>query len=536
MRRTSSTDWLLPLGALAVLGMASSLYATHRGVGLTSDSLAYLRSARSLLGGHGLTLSTPEAARPMTDFPPLFPTILAALGRLGLDLQMSAKWLNSALFGGTIVLAGLAIRHLTSGSLWAALFGGLLTATSADLLRVYSQLMSDPLFICLGLLGLILVGAYLDNPRPRRLIAASITVGLAFLARYPGAVLVATGVLGVLLFSKAGWRRRVLDAAVFTALSSIGLLVWVIRNWYVAGQPIGAARTVLAVHFPTHPQVSVALDTVWGWLVPGRTLAHGPAHLVGHLPGIRWAMLAAVALAGAVGALHWRYRAKPVAGAGVISEILARPPSLWLPAIFALLYVALVIVDVSFIDASEPLNGRILSPAFIATLVFGTGLWHHILGLWPGSRWGKKATIIGAALLGCAYADTAVIWTQRIHKEGLGYTARVWRESETLRKLSALPADVLIYTNAPDIVTIVTGRPAKELPPKIHRPSGKPNPNYPTGLQAMRERLRNGAVVAYLRRATWRQPLYGSEAELKAKLDLQLRAAAADGSIYGIAP
>jgi hypothetical protein len=536
MGRTSSTDWLLPLGALAVLGMASSLYATHRGVGLTTDSLAYLGAARSMLGGHGLTLSTPEATRPMTDFPPLFPTVLAALGLLGLDLQMSARWLNTVLFGGTIVLAGLAIRHVTSGSLWASLFGGLLTATSADLLRVYSQLMSDPLFICLGLLGLVLVGAYLDTPKPRRLIAASITVGLAFLARYPGAALVATGVLGLLLFSKAGWRRRVLDAAVFAGLSCIGMVLWVTRNWYLAGDPIGEARTVLAVHFPSHPQVNVALDTVWGWLVPGGTLAHGPAKLVGHLPGIRWAMLAAAALAGVVAALDWRYRAKPFARDGVVSEMLARPPSLWLPAIFVLLYAALVILDVSFIDASESINWRLLSPAFIATLVFGTDLWHHILGLWPGSLWTKRGTIIGAALLGGAYADTAVIWTRRAHEEGLEYTARVWRESDTLRKLSALPSDVLVYSNAYDIVTIVTGRPAKELPPKIDRPSGKPNPNYQTELDTMRERLRNGAVVVYLRRATWRQPSYGSEAELTAKLGLQLPAAAADGSIYSIAP
>ncbi len=536
MGSTSRAHSLVALGALAAIGMAGLLYATYQGPGLTSDSLTYLAAARNLLKGRGFTLS-PTGTRPLTDFPPLFPSVLAALGLLGLDLRGSTRWLNVVLFGGTIVLAGIAIRHVTSGSAWASLFGGLLVATSADLLEAYSLVMSDPLFIALGLLGLVALGAYIDHPEYRRLIGAAIIVALAFLARYPGAALVATGVFGLLLLGKAKWRRRAVDAAVFAGLSSIGMVFWVIRNWRLAGQPIGESRTVFAVHFPTLSQLDLALDTVWRWLAPGRALAHGPAALVGHLPGIRWLVLAAATMVGAFALLRWRSRAKrPVEEDNTTSATPSMPPSLWLPPIFALLYTALVVLDVTFVDASERLGGRLLSPVFVAALVFGIGVWCGTLRSWRGSLWASRATIIAAALLGGAYTETALVWIRHAHEEGLAYSARVWRESDTLRRLSAIPADVLIYSSTPDIITIVTGRSAQGLPGKVHRPSRKANLNYQAELDAMREQLRNHAVVVYLRRATWRQPFYASEEELKHQFHMRLRAAAADGSIYDIAP
>src|SRR5437660_7948247 len=89
---------------LALLGMAGAIYATRWGVGLIADSKYYLGAAQSLLNGQGLVLPTPTGESvPMTNWPPLFSTVLAGLGLLGIDLQVGARWLNLGLFGASIL-------------------------------------------------------------------------------------------------------------------------------------------------------------------------------------------------------------------------------------------------------------------------------------------------------------------------------------------------------------------------------------------------------------------------------------------------
>ena len=533
MGRTNGARYLLPLGALALLGMVSSLYATRRGVGLTSDSVYYLGTARSLLDGRGFVTQSP-VPRPVTDWPPLFPSLLAAFGLLGLSLRVGARWLNAGLFGATILLAGLAIRHVTSGSLRGSVFCAFLMAASVDLLRVYSQAGSDPLFIFLAILGLVLLGAHLEQPKPRRLIGAGIAVGLAFLARYPGAVVVATGVLGLLLLGRRGWQARLADTMVFAGLSSFATGLWIVRNWLLTHRPVGDFRAGFAVHPLTPAQMKLGLNTLWGWFVPGRDLAGGPADLLGHLPGIRWAVVAAATAGGVVVALRWRHRMRASGGGSVIAETRAAPPLLWLLVIFLVLYGSLLVIDITFLDATLPLNWRLLSPAFVASLILGIGLGQRVLRVF--SPLAERATVVGAALLVGAYADAALMWIRHAHDEGLEYGARVWQESDTLRKVTALPSGVSIYSNGQDIVTLVTGRLADELPNKVVLPTGRPNPTYQVERDAMRDRLRTGAVLVYLNRITWRSSLYGSEAELKDELHLRLRAAGADGSIYDVTP
>lgn len=115
---TGSRWFHLALGALALLAAAACLYATHRGPGLFADSKYYLEGARALLAGRGY--SVPSATGepvPITHWPPLYSLALAAAGGLsGLDPERVARWLNAALLGATVLLGGLATRHLARGS------------------------------------------------------------------------------------------------------------------------------------------------------------------------------------------------------------------------------------------------------------------------------------------------------------------------------------------------------------------------------------------------------------------------------------
>jgi hypothetical protein len=522
---------------LGVVGVAACLYATQRGVGLFSDSEAYLGAAQNLLKGHGYVLvSATGAIWPVTDWPPLFSIVLAGAGLAGIDLRAAARWLNAGLFGATILLAGLAIRRVSSGSMWAAVFGSFLITSSVDLLRWYSQAASEPLFIFFALLGLMLLSRYREERGSRCLIGAAAAVGLACLSRFAGVVLLATGALGLLCFGHSGWRDRVKATLVFTTLSSFPITLFVLRNRVSFGKPLGESH-IFSFHPPTQHQVKLAVDTLWGWLVPDRALAGSAAALVGKVPAFRWIALSALLIGGGGAIVTWRlhHRINASSGWHMMARALLEPPLLAFLLTYLFLYLGFLIVSVSFFDADINLP-RALCPILVPCLIVGVGLGHAVFRRFRESPLIRGMLLALGALLVVSYGHAGGVWIQRGHEEGLGYAARVWQQSDILHKVAALPVGTLIYSNGAELITMVTGRPANEVPYKYDPNLARPNPHYPPTLETIRQRLHAGAVLVYVNRAAWPGSPCATEAELKDQLHLELRGAAADGSIYGVAP
>lgn len=515
---------------LALLGVTNAVYASRGGVGLIADSKYYLGAARSLLDGQGYVV--PAAIGPpliVTEWPPLFSALLGGLGLFGVDPWIGARWLNIGLFGATILVGTVGIRHVTGQSTRLALLGGFLMATSVDLLRVHTQAGTEPLFLFFGLLGLILVAAHLEQPALRRLLGAAAAFSLAFMSRFAGVVLVATGVLAILFFDRRDRQARLKDAVVLGVASSFPMFLWMIRNWLSARQPIGSFR-VLAVHPVNREQAALGLNTIWGWILPAKDLGGGPATLIGHIPGFRWVLISAAVSVAVIAILRWRKRAEEETS----SEPLLAPPLLRVLLSFIVLYLGFLFVSISFLDRTIPLDQRLLSPIFPASLILTIGAGQRLLRSFRRVRPVQWASMLGCLLIAAVYANAAGRWVHQGHENGLGYAGRVWRESDILRKVAALPAGTTIYSNGHDAVTLVTGRPADELPGKIRLNTGQRNPNYHSDISEMGERLRRGAVIVYLDRISWR-PHYPSEAELKQQLPLRLREKETDGSIYDIA-
>ncbi len=77
----------LPFASLSLVGAAALVFGTRWGVGLSPDSAIYIGAARNLLARHGLSVATyPGEFAPMTQYPPFFPALLAAIGLLGVVL------------------------------------------------------------------------------------------------------------------------------------------------------------------------------------------------------------------------------------------------------------------------------------------------------------------------------------------------------------------------------------------------------------------------------------------------------------------
>jgi len=211
--------------ALALVGAIGLYMATALGMGSSFDSFVYVYAARSVLQGQGLLMQSPTGALvPMTHYPPLYPLALAAISALGVDPLVAARGLNLVLFAMNGWLIAATIYVFTRRSLLTAALGEVVALSSVDLLFIHSWAWSEPLFILLGLVGLILLAAYLSKPRGWMLIVSAAALSAAFLTRYTGFALVLSALAALMLLGPGLWRAWLL------ALSGKG---W----WRKAGSP-----------------------------------------------------------------------------------------------------------------------------------------------------------------------------------------------------------------------------------------------------------------------------------------------------------
>ncbi len=513
MKRFAAT---LLLVALAAIASAALYYTTDLGIGLNADSVTYVKLARSLASGHGLSQpSTDGTYDPTGHFPPLYPALLAALPALGGDLLAGARWLNVALFGANVALIGLAVRACTRGSIALSALGALLAATSAGLLWVHAYAWSEAPFITLGGAGLFLLAAYLEAPRRWLLLASGGAIALALLTRYAGAPLVGAGALGLLLLGSGTLRRRVSDMLIFVGLAVAPTVLWLARNALLTG---GLTDRV-AIYHPIAQQALIdGARTLVGWLLPGRAGQMAPGLVSGLAAGV-------IALLGplAGAALVWVARSARLEGRSP-----RRPLALLL--LFLAAYAVFLAASLLFFDANTPLNERILAPVFAAGIVLVLGLGHELLASWRGLAVARLVLLVPGLVLAGSYALGAARYVQLIHAEGQGYTDRIWRDSGLLAFVRSLPAGTPVLTNASDAVYVGAGRLSYNVPRKLDPKTRQANLGLSTDLEKAKARLEAGGVVVYCRRvARWYML---SQAELKRALPLRLLCKLPDGAVF----
>jgi hypothetical protein len=508
LARRAITPVLVGLAALA--GMLALAHATRHGAGIAPDSASYLEAARNLAAGHGVSTSEDGVSLlPLTRFPPLYPAAIAAIAKLGADPLDAARWLGIVLLGANSVLAGLLVARCAPGARWLPVVGAVLMASSPDVVVIHGAVLSEPLFLFLGFSGLLFLSLHLETRQPRWLLAASFLVALACLTRFVGPSLVATGALALLFFPGARPRRRALDAAAFAAIALLPVCFWTLRNQLLAGE---ATRRSFAFHPIEGDAFRLALRSVGGWLLAGQ-LGEVAAWLLGAV------LLLCV--------LRWLARGAPRAGAAAMPRIL-----LW----FVPMYLVLLLASISFFDAATPLNSRILSPLLVALLVLA------VCGAHAAARgWRSPAPAILAALMAlvftfCFARDTREWIRERAATGGVGFGSLAWRESETMRRVSELPADALVYSNARDAIYALTGRGSRWIPAWVDAETRQPRPDYLAELEEIRAGLRAGnASLVWFDRIDWRWYL-PSRPALSQQLPILQVSQLRDGEIWGYDP
>jgi hypothetical protein len=511
MALTIMAAWLVVTAAAAVL------VTTKWGIGISPDSVSYIAGARSLVDGAGFSIRG-TAQTPITHFPPFYSLLLAGVGKLGIDPIVVARWLGALVFACNLAVLGRLLTDLNRNRRSAVdlgvVLGMSLMLSSTTMLEIHSMAWSEPVFVLLGLIGLIFLAQWLEEERLPLLALGAVAVGLALVTRYAGVAYLGTGLLGILFLDQRSWIRRLSSAALFGLIAVLPIGAWIVRNLALAET---ATNRVIYLHVPNVTLAWEALATLSAWFL-----------LPSALPTImRGLILLAVTIG--VGFLYIiprRARSK-----GIQTPQL--PSTLRLFLIFIPVYVATLVVSNSVLRAYTPMEGRILSPLFVPSLVLIFYVCRQFLWANPHRRF-LRWSFVGVGLIIAALSlGRAVAFVQRGHVDGLGFNSRLWHQSETLAELKTLPETRFVYSNAPEAIYIHLRRNAGKLPRRVESGTQLVNPNYAAELSAIQHDMIERGAAIVLFDLSWRnQPL---DAELIALPAIQLLFEANDGQVYAVA-
>jgi hypothetical protein len=488
----------------ALCGAALVVAGTSRyGIGVTPDSVGYISIAENLLNGRGYTNFYGD---PLLSFPPLYPTVLAALGAIGMDVVLAARWLNAAVFALVVGVATAWIwAHVRTPTI--AIFASLAVLFSPPLIGVSLYAWSEALFTFLALLCLAILDRFghVGENRLRLLLPAAIA-GLAWSTRYVGAAVVATGVAWILLQPHAAIAQRLGRVLRFSAVAAAPLGLWFARNLSLSSTAAGARGWSLSTPWTA---VGEAMGTMSTWVLPGSIPA--PARLA----AIGCALLIVGSSFVAV------LRSSTYNGAMRVTL----PSALLL--LFAGIYVGALVASTSM-TALDPIDDRYLAPIY-APLVMACAV---LLDALLKSARNAAVRLLLVASFGCWLAypvTTSVRLIDTSLRDGAGgfHTSR-WVESPLAGYVASGMLAGHLYANEPYALYMLTRTVAEQSPRKYSYRSSRPTAD----LEEMGKALTaHNQVYLVWFSGSWDDYLYTPD-ELGARFQSSEVVMLEDGAVY----
>ena len=506
--RFQRDPFALLIVVLAGLGTAHILVRTATyGAEITEDSVDFLSTALNFLAGEGWRELT---GKPLTMWPPLFPLLLVASGWVGIDPLEAGRWINAVVAGLIILVAGCWLRsHLRSQGL--ALAATATLAASEPLSDLAARFLTEPLFALLTLLALVQLAAFLNRRKDAALWWAAVFTALAAITRYPGVVLIGTGVLVLLPLV------RLRQTLVFGAISSLPLLAVLAHNWVATGN-----LTQAAGHRPTPSGQSLSdglgqtVEVFRAWVVP-RSTPDGLAYLL-------WLAVAAVGLAGVAVGLRSRRYAPEAAPVYVRLE----------PIIpfggFALAYLVFMVLVVPF-TVEKQIDSRYLLPIYVPLLLAAVFLLNWFLSIEAAGsrtaiRYGLATLVLLATLTHLCFSARRNL-RRTAHAYVVGYPARSfnaphWQHSEILNYIRDHHIEGRVYSDRDRLAWFAN----RNAPPGKYR-------NLPRNMQWIE--IEAGAHIVWFRKFNNRLGLYGYDTfDLQVLPGVELVAELAEGFVFRV--
>ncbi|HSB67053.1 MAG TPA: phospholipid carrier-dependent glycosyltransferase, partial [Anaerolineales bacterium] len=473
--------WLIILLASAVIATSAEVWFTRNGPGVSGDSVHYMQGANNLVAGKGFSrLKANGQYLPITGFPPGFSIALASLGQVGIPAFEAGRFLNSILFGLNTALVGWLIYRASRSGLLAIL-GGWMFMYARNIVQIHSWVMSEPLFLFLSLLTIVLLDLYLQRDKLALLILASLLIGFASLTRYVGLSLIPAACIAILFFSPHKSVRKWRDILLSVIISLTPVILWFWHNAQVTGNPVNRQM----IYHPISKNLIFTLfnELSYWWFAPSLSLPWK----------VRWGLLFLFFVLGLGIFLYQFYKQQNRASSDRVSPISI------ITATFLAFYVLALLLNTSFIDAStdEPSIKRYAIP-LIAVGIIWTFTSYALVGR---QGWSKNIAHSILIILGLGmtlfYASKSVSFI--LHPGfSFGYTDDLRSWTCEVDMLRAMDARQVTITNDYEQFYFLAGRPAYALTGKFDPYLNKLADDFSSSIEIVENMLRGGAVLAIL--------------------------------------
>jgi hypothetical protein len=476
------------------------LWVTSQGLLATNDTAAYYSGSENLARGGGFSSPTsPETTPfdpyeqvafgqhvPLTDWPPLYAVVLALPQAVGdVDAATVARAVNAISFSLLITVVGYATYRATGRSWVMALLAALVIGigpASPDYLGPGGPLsattvaLADAMFLPVCLASLILSGLALSTGRRTALVAACVLIVAATLTRYIGIAAGVAGAMATITWTVWSWRQRARWAALLIAPGVFAILAW---SAYLRWSS-GAGAKPIAWH--PSAQISSLLDIIAPWFsLPGAWPD----------PVRRTLTILVVATLVVVGLVP-RVRDGALRLSQVAQSLRATVAVL---AAFIVAYVAGLIITHSLIDATAPMNQRLLTPIQVAVYMLA------LLELYGVVR-SRAASSDRRAVAACGGLAVLVLGFSFGHVARLRdipNNVRTARESldAQAQPLRSVPPEWLLFSNNPSSVWVLQDRSAYMVPLRTSKLTTMPNRQFESDIRAIERILktREGLVA-----------------------------------------
>ncbi len=438
--------WAVAL--LALVAAAAGLYLLWWATALwgpiaNSDGLAYLVTARMMYRGLGYGYPRYGGGiKPMTHFPPGYPWAISLLMPLTHgDEAQAALLLNALSLTALILLAAWELYQATKHAFPAAGLAAWL-AVAFPMAFLYAFALSETLFLPLLFLTAWALRRWQEQPSLPRAVLTGLLAGLAAYIRWIGLILPVWILLdSLLLWGKRALRERLPQLVLAGMASGLPAGTLLLLNHFRAG---AATNRRILWHPPTPEKWRQALETFWTWADPLTQFFaphSGPLTLALYLLGLT------LLLAMGVAALRGHLEAP-------LGALLRR----W--GGFALLYFGGVVAAITLVDASTPLDARILAPLFpTLSLLLAAGAW------WALRR--RPVVVLLVSLLWVSALYFNMKYAKKnltdYHYYGYQLRAKRWQQAPIWDAVRALPPEVQIFTNEYQETLYYADRPASVL-------------------------------------------------------------------------
>lgn len=466
MKLTNQLYYVLA-ATIAVVATLLLFASLNHGVGISPDSVAYIKAASDFRNGGGIE-SLPN------HWPPFYPIVLSAVGLLGDDDLAAIRLFHSALYGLNIVLIPyLGIPKSNKQNVIRLTFSLFLLA-SPQFFAVHIMAWSEPLFLTLCFSALVLL--FRDQSHKVIYISAAL-IGMATLTRYVGVYFIAMGTVGVLYTSNAKVVKRIKTAFIYGLIAITPSLLFGIAN--IASKGSSTNRT-FNVHIATSEHFESLKQLILGWFTPQNN------ETIGMLLFSSMVLLIVISYL-----IFCKKKSTKLNKSSQLSIYLL---------LTALGYIVFIFTSISFLDAYTPISERVFIPCYVF-------LWASIFCLASNDT---KCPAIPILLLIIAiitsnFQNTSELISRSI-RNGIGFLARGNSELAILDHVEKHSGNIKIYSNAPDFLYITRAIDATALPKKYSPSSLIEYKEYPKELALIKNQLYSGdAIVVYFAAFTWRK-------------------------------